>query len=175
MERRRKRKTFSPSFKAKAASAGGSAGRVGLSQTTVSRFWRAFNLQPHPASLGVDLLTIDRSAVCRQGARRGGFVYEPARPGRWRRPEDHVYFTPTLSSWLNQVEWFYAEIITSRVWRGVFRGAPKLEATIRLYLDGRYPNAKPHTPSPSPGPPTPITSSGAPPPPFVNEFTSREV
>lgn len=55
---------------------------------------------------------------------------------RWfaRRPRYHVHFTPTGSSWLNQVERFFAEITTKRIRRGTFRSVQALESAIREYL-----------------------------------------
>lgn len=63
---------------------------------------------------------------------------------RWflRHPEWHVHFTPTSSSWLNQVERFFAEITEKRIRRGVFRSVAELEAAIGEYLERN--NADPH-------------------------------
>ena len=56
---------------------------------------------------------------------------------RWflRHLEYHLHFTPTSSSWLNQVERFFGAITQQRVRRGVFRNVPSLESAIRGYLD----------------------------------------
>ena len=64
---------------------------------------------------------------------------------RWfaRRPRYHIHFTPTGSSWLNQVERFFAEITTKRIRRGAFRSVQALEAAIRDYLDEYNQNPKP--------------------------------
>src|SRR5580704_3637796 len=40
------------------------------------------------------------------------------------RPRYHVHFTPTSSSWLNQIERWFAEITRKRIRRGTFRSAP---------------------------------------------------
>ena len=52
---------------------------------------------------------------------------------RWfaRRPRYHIHFTPTGSSWLNQVERFFAEITNKRIRRGVFRSVQALEAAMK--------------------------------------------
>ena len=62
---------------------------------------------------------------------------------RWflRHPEYHLHFTPTSSSWLNQVERFFAQITERRIRRGVFRSVAALEAAIREYL--KHHNASP--------------------------------
>ena len=64
---------------------------------------------------------------------------------RWfaRRPRYHVHFTPTGSSWLNQVERFFAEITSKRIRRGVFRSVAALEKAIKNYPDAHNKNAKP--------------------------------
>lgn len=55
---------------------------------------------------------------------------------RWllRHPEYHLHFTPTSSSWLNQVERFFAEITEKRIRRGAFRSVKGLEQAIYDYL-----------------------------------------
>jgi transposase len=55
---------------------------------------------------------------------------------RWflRHPDYHLHFIPTSSSWLNQVERFFAEITEKRIRRGVFRSVPALERAITDYL-----------------------------------------
>ena len=64
---------------------------------------------------------------------------------RWfaRRPRYHVHFTPTSSSWLNQVERFFAEITTKRIRRGAFRSVRQLESAIYDYLDEYNRNPRP--------------------------------
>ena len=64
---------------------------------------------------------------------------------RWflRHPEYHLHFTPTSSSWLNQVERFFAEITEKRIRRGVFRSVPALEQAIHEYLDNHNHNPRP--------------------------------
>jgi transposase len=55
---------------------------------------------------------------------------------RWflRHPEYHLHFIPTSSSWLNQVERFFAQITEKRIRRGVFKSVPALEQAIDEYL-----------------------------------------
>ena len=52
-----------------------------------------------------------------------------------KRPRYHVHFTPTSSSWLNQVERFFAEITNKQIRRGVDRSTVALERRIRAYLE----------------------------------------
>ena len=51
------------------------------------------------------------------------------------RPRYHLHFTPTSSSWLNQVERWFAEITRKRICRGTFRSVRALTAAIREYLN----------------------------------------
>ena len=64
---------------------------------------------------------------------------------RWfeKHPEYHLHFTPTSSSWLNQVERFFAEITQKRIRRGAFRNVAGLEKAIMEYLDNHNENPKP--------------------------------
>jgi len=55
----------------------------------------------------------------------------------------HMHFTPTSSSWINQVERFFGRITTDRIRRGVFKSVAELEATIQNYLERHNANPKP--------------------------------
>jgi transposase len=64
---------------------------------------------------------------------------------RWflRHPEYHLHFTPTSSSWLNQVERFFARITEKRIRRGVFKSVAALEQAITDYLSEHNTDPKP--------------------------------
>jgi transposase len=51
-----------------------------------------------------------------------------------RHPEFVPHFTPTSSSWLNQVERFFAQITERRIRRGAFKSVAELETAIKDYL-----------------------------------------
>lgn len=51
-----------------------------------------------------------------------------------KRPRFHLHFTPTSSSWLNQVERFFREITQKAIRRGVFHSVNELIAAIEEYL-----------------------------------------
>ena len=55
---------------------------------------------------------------------------------RWlaRHPRFHLHFIPTHSSWLNQVERWFAKITTEAIRRGNFRSVPHLRQTILDYI-----------------------------------------
>jgi len=55
---------------------------------------------------------------------------------RWlvQRPRYHVHFTPTSSSWLNQIERWFAEITRKRIRRGTFRNVRDLIRAINDYI-----------------------------------------
>jgi transposase len=50
------------------------------------------------------------------------------------RPRYQVHFTPTSSSWLNQIERWFAEITRKRIRRGTFRSVRDLIRTIHDYI-----------------------------------------
>lgn len=50
------------------------------------------------------------------------------------RPRYHAHFTPTSSSWLNQIERWFAEITRKRIRRGTFRSVRDLIKTIHDYI-----------------------------------------
>jgi hypothetical protein len=54
-----------------------------------------------------------------------------------------MHFTPTSTSWLNQVERFFGLITGDRIRCGVFKSVAELEAAIRDYLDHHNADPKP--------------------------------
>ena len=58
-----------------------------------------------------------------------------------KHPRFHLHFTPTSSSWLNQVERWFSTITTRMIRRGVFHSVNDLVAAIEEYL--RIHNADP--------------------------------
>jgi transposase len=68
---------------------------------------------------------------------------EPIRKWLGARPRWHVHFTPTASSWVNQVERFFADITERQIRRGVHRSTAELETAIRAYLDAVNADPKP--------------------------------
>jgi len=64
---------------------------------------------------------------------------------RWlkRHPRFHFHFTPTYSSWLNQVERWFALLTERAIKRGVHRNTQQLEQAIREYLDAHNDDPKP--------------------------------
>ena len=47
-----------------------------------------------------------------------------------KRPRWHVHLTPTSSSWLNQVERFFALLTDKKIRRGIYRSVNALRADI---------------------------------------------
>lgn len=72
-------------------------------------------------------------------------THKTQRVKRWlaRRPRFHVHFTPTYSSWLNQVERFFALLSERCIKRGVHRSTVELEKDIRRFLQRHAENPAP--------------------------------
>lgn len=58
-------------------------------------------------------------------------------------PKVHLHFTPTYSSWLNQVEIWFAKIERDVIARGVFTSVPDLRRKIMRYIRRYNRNARP--------------------------------
>lgn len=68
---------------------------------------------------------------------------EPIRKWLGARARWHVHFTPTASSWVNQVERFFANITEKQIRRRVHRSTAELDAAIRAYIDAVNADPKP--------------------------------
>ena len=64
---------------------------------------------------------------------------------RWfaRHPRFHAHFTPTSSSWINQVERWFADLTAKQIRRGTHRSTQQLEQAIRTYLATHNQNPRP--------------------------------
>jgi len=64
---------------------------------------------------------------------------------RWflRHPRFHVHYTPTGSSWLNQVERFFGKITQEAIRRGSFTSVRQLEQAIQTYMQEHNRQPKP--------------------------------
>jgi len=60
-----------------------------------------------------------------------------------KRPRWHVHLTPTSSSWLNQVERFFALITEKKIRRGVYRSVAALKADIEAFIEQHNTEPKP--------------------------------
>ena len=58
-------------------------------------------------------------------------------------PRVHLHFTPTYSSWLNQVELWFAKIERDLLARGIFTSLPDLARKIRRYITRYNDDPKP--------------------------------
>jgi transposase len=61
-----------------------------------------------------------------------------------KHPRLHVHFTPTSSSWLNQVERFFRDLTGKCVRRGVFHSVTELQQAMRVYIDKHNQKPKPY-------------------------------
>ena len=64
---------------------------------------------------------------------------------RWlnRHKRFHLHFTPTSSSWLNQVERWFALLSDKQIKRGVHRSVQQLKADIAAFIHTHNNNPKP--------------------------------
>ena len=60
-----------------------------------------------------------------------------------KHPRWQLHFIPTHSSWINQVERWFAKITNERIRRGVFRSVSELVQAIESYIQGNNKNPKP--------------------------------
>jgi transposase len=58
-------------------------------------------------------------------------------------PNVHLHFTPTYSSWLNQVELWFAKIERDVIARGIFRSVPDLARKLMRYIRHHNKHARP--------------------------------
>jgi transposase len=74
-------------------------------------------------------------------------THKTAAVKRWllRHPAYHLHFIPTSSSWLNQIERFFAAITEKRIRRGAFRSVPALVEAIHEYINEHNRDPKPFT------------------------------
>ena len=70
-------------------------------------------------------------------------THKHAEVERWlkRHKRFHLHFTPTSSSWLNQVERWFRDLTDKNLRRGIFASVPDLIASIEAYLNAH--NADP--------------------------------
>jgi transposase len=60
-----------------------------------------------------------------------------------KRPRYHLHFTPTHTSWLNQVERWFALLTQRQIKRGSHRSVQELEAAIREFINAHNQQPKP--------------------------------
>jgi transposase len=60
-----------------------------------------------------------------------------------KRPRWHVHLTPTSSSWLNQVERFFALLTDKKIRRGIYRSVNALRADIASFINHHNTDPKP--------------------------------
>ena len=60
-----------------------------------------------------------------------------------KRPRWHVHLTPTSSSWLNQVERFFALLTDKKIRRGIYRSVAALRSDIASFIKCHNADPKP--------------------------------
>jgi len=69
--------------------------------------------------------------------------HEKVRSWFARRPRYHVHFTPTYSSWLNQVDTWFGIITRKTLRRGSFRSTKELAEKTDLFVNSHDRDSKP--------------------------------
>ena len=71
-------------------------------------------------------------------------THKHQRVKKWlkRHPRFHFHFTPTGSSWLNQIEIWFGILTTKRIRRGVFKSVKELINAIKQYIEINNKNPK---------------------------------
>jgi transposase/transcriptional regulator with XRE-family HTH domain len=74
-------------------------------------------------------------------------THKTAAIGDWlgRHPRFHLHFTPTGSSWINQVERWFGYLTDQMIRRGVHKSVQALEADIHAWIDNWNTNPRPFT------------------------------
>jgi transposase len=79
--------------------------------------------------------SIDAELDCPSGA---GQLWNPQAPGSEElargKARYYIHFTPTGSSWLNQIERWFAETTRNKIRRGTFRSVRELTKSIHEYI-----------------------------------------
>jgi len=76
-----------------------------------------------------------------------------------QHPRVRFHFTPTYSSWLNQVEIWFAEIERDIIARGIFTSVSDLARKLRRYINAYSANARPIPSTPTPPAASAVTKS----------------
>ena len=73
-------------------------------------------------------------------------THKHAEVDRWlqRHKRFHLHFTPTSSSWLNQVERWFRDLTDKNLRRGIFPSVPDLISSIEAYLNAHNADPKPY-------------------------------
>src|SRR6266487_4567733 len=145
------------------------AAATGMSQSAVSRIWRAFALKPHqvetfklspdpqfidkvrdivglylnPPEAAVVLCVDEKSQI---QVLDNSSTHKTPSIQRWlvRHPRFTLHFTPTYSSWLNLVERWFAELTTKWIKRSAHRSVRDLVASIRTWIANWNQDPKPY-------------------------------
>ena len=74
-----------------------------------------------------------------------GLAFFPGRVGDFlsRHPNVHLHFTPTYSSWLNQVELWFAKLERQVIARGIFKSTTDLARKLMRYIREHNKTARP--------------------------------
>jgi transposase len=90
--------------------------------------------QPSKSLPAANCAIAERLGVCEDTARKWRLA---------RHPRFRVHFTPTGSSWINQVERWFGYLTDKKIRRGVHKSVQALEADIRDWIEQWNENPRP--------------------------------
>jgi transposase len=124
------------------------AKQLGVSKDTVHRVWKIAGLRPH--RLERYMASDDPDFESKAAAIIGLYLNPPQHAAVFCVDEksaiqelDRLHFTPTYSSWLNQVEIWFARIEREVITRGVFTSVKDLARKLMRYIRACSRTAKP--------------------------------
>jgi transposase len=120
---------------------------LGLSKSTVQRVWRQARLKPHRLDryMASDDPRFEEKAADIIGLYMNLSAHKTKAVEEFleANPKVRFHFTPTYSSWLNQVEIWFSKVEGDVIARGVFTSVADLARKLRKYIRAYGKSAKP--------------------------------
>ena len=97
---------------------------MGLRHKLATQFWPLFAVANQPRGKEIQVIADNLSAHKSQSVKNFREAHRKV----------HLHFTPTYSSWLNQVELWFSRIERDVITRGVFTSLPDLKRKLMRYI-----------------------------------------
>jgi len=125
---------------------------LGVSKDAVHRVWQEAGLKPHRLERYMASVAFLQEVVSLCPPRQQIHIIldnlsahktQAVRDFLQQHPRVQFHFTPTYSSWLNQVEIWFAKIEREVIARGIFTSVSDLARKLRRYINAYSANARP--------------------------------